>query len=92
MFGLSLLADWDRGHMMNGNAGNGWWWLMGIGMLAVVIVTVVVVVWLVTRTAHPAGTAAPSDPNLRARQILGERLARGEIDPAEYQERLSHIT
>jgi uncharacterized membrane protein len=77
---------------MNGNAGNGWWWLMGIGMLAVVIVTVVVVVWIVTRTAHPAGTAASSDPNLRARQILGERLAQGEIDPAEYQERLSHIT
>jgi putative membrane protein len=90
VFGLALFADWDHGRMMN-NAGNGWWWVMGFGMLAIVIAAVVVVVWLVTRTAHP-GAVAPSDPNLRARQILSERLARGEIDPAEYQERLSHIT
>lgn len=92
MIGWAVLADWDHGRMMDNSSPNGWWWLMGLAMLAFVIGAAVLAVWLVTRTAHPAGGAAPADPNLRARQILGERLARGEIDPTEYQERLSHLT
>ena len=86
----ALLADWDDGRMMHHNDGNGWW-VMGLVMLVAVIAAVVLIVWLVTRTAHPHGAGAPGDPNLRARQILAERLARGEIDPAEYQERLTHL-
>jgi putative membrane protein len=90
MIGM-LLVGWDHGRMMDNGGGNGWWWAMGMGMLLLVIAAVAVV-WLVARSTHPANAATPRDPNLSARQILGERLARGEIDPAEYQERLSHIT
>lgn len=92
MIGWRVLADWDHGRMMDNNAGNGWWWVMGFGMLAIVIAAVVLIVWLVIRTSDPMATAPPADPNVGARKILGERLARGEIDPSEYQERLSHIT
>ena len=92
MIGWATLADWDHGRMMDNGGANGWWWMMGLAMLAIAIVAVVLVVWLITRAAHPTAGAAPADPNLSARQILGERLARGEIDPTEYQERLSHLT
>jgi putative membrane protein len=89
----ALLADWDDGRMMDHGNGAGWWWLMGVIMLAVVIAIGVLIAWLVTRTVqHPAGGAPPSDASYGARKILAERLARGEIDPAEYQERLSHLT
>ncbi len=91
MIGWALLADWDDGRMMGHGGGNGWWWVMFLGML-VIAVAVVIVVWLATRSATPTGVAAPGDPNTGARKILGERLARGEIDPAEYQDRLSHLT
>jgi putative membrane protein len=84
-----LLTDWDHGGMMDG--GNGWRWLIGFGMLVVLIAALVLVVWAITRATMANAAPAPRDPNLSARQILGERLARGEIDPAEYQERLSHL-
>jgi putative membrane protein len=90
MTGWMLLADWDNDRMMN-HTGAGWWWLMGLLMLVMLIATVVLVVWLVTRAGNTAGHVPPSDPTARAREILAERLARGEIDPGEYQERLSHL-
>jgi len=91
MIGFALLADWDNGRMMDHGNGAGWWWAMGFVMLVLVVAAVVLIVWLVTRTTHPQDGAPPGDPNLGARQILAERLARGEIDPAEYQDRLSHL-
>ncbi len=90
MIGLAWLAEWDNGRMMD-HQGTGWWWVMGIFMLVALIAVVVLIVWLVTRTTHPSGASFPHDPNVGARQILAERLARGEIEPAEYQERLSHL-
>lgn len=87
----AVLADWDNGRMMDNSSGNGRWWLMGLAMLIVIVAAVVLIVWLITRTSRQSAPP-PGDPNLAARQILGERLARGEIEPAEYQERLSHIT
>jgi putative membrane protein len=90
MLGWVMLADWDNGRMMDHGGGTAWWWLMGVVMLAVLVAAVAITVWLVTRTAH-ATNVAPGDPNFGAKQILAERLARGEIDPAEYQERLSHL-
>lgn len=86
-----VIGHWGNSRMMDNNGGNGWWWLMGLGMLTVAIVAVVLVVWLIARTARVAGSESPRDPNLGAKQILNERLARGEIDSAEYQERLSQI-
>ena len=91
MIGWALLADWDDGRMMGNGGGNGWWWVMFLGML-MFAVAVVVVVWLATRSAAPVHFDAPGDPNVGARKILGERLARGEIDATEYQDRLSQLT
>jgi putative membrane protein len=87
----ALLADWDNGRMMDHQNGMGWWWLVGLLVLGVLIATVVLVIWLVTRAGRPGGPTTASDPTSRGREILAERLARGEIDPAEYQERLSHL-
>lgn len=36
-------------------------------------------------------TAVPSSPTAGAEQILAERLARGEIDPDEYRQRLDAL-
>jgi putative membrane protein len=89
LIGSKLLADWDHGRMMN-HGGTGWW-PMALLMLLAVIATVVLVVWLVTRTGSGSSHVPVRDPNSRAREILAERLARGEIEPPEYQERLSHL-
>lgn len=44
------------------------------------------------RTAHTAATAAAAaDPGVRARSILAERFARGEIDEEEYHGRLAAL-
>jgi putative membrane protein len=89
MTSLVLLADWDDGRMMDNGNGTGWW-VMALFVVVMAVAAIVLIVWFATRTAHPQGSP-PGDPNLRARQILAERLARGEIDPAEYQERLAHL-
>jgi putative membrane protein len=95
MIAWTLLADLDDHGMMDGGHNWGWMWLWGVVMLAVVVAVVVLVVWLVSRTAGSptagVGPVPPTDPNWRAREILGERLARGEIDAEEYQTRLSHL-
>ena len=91
MLRFVVLADWDHGRMMDHGGGTGWWWLVGVATLAALFAVVALIVWLVTRTAH-ATNVTPDDPNFGAKQILSERLARGEIDPAEYRERLSHLS
>jgi len=77
-----LLADAGDGwgHM---GRGDGWMWLWGALMMAFWIVVVGLVVLWVTRANR---TPAP-DPHGRAREILSERLARGEITLDEYRER-----
>jgi putative membrane protein len=80
---LAVLAQaqrWD-GRMMGGW---GWMWLVGLlSMLALVVV----VVWAVTRSGS---TNRPNPPS-RAREILDERYARGEISTEEYRERLDTL-
>lgn len=41
--------------------------------------------------AEPTVGVEPTVPNQRAREILAERYAAGEIDAAEYEERLRRI-
>jgi putative membrane protein len=75
----------DRGDMDNG--GGHWWaWLIGLGVLALLIVFVV---WMVTRLTQPksASSAAPQSSRPSAEEVLGDRLARGEIDEDEYRRR-----
>lgn len=78
------MGHMEWGHM-GGGTGWGWSWLLlallliGVGVLAVVLVRV-----LGSRGGPPSATGGRS----RARQILDERFALGEIDGAEYDERI----
>jgi putative membrane protein len=79
----ALLDPWDH----HGWGGAGWMWLWGGLMMLFWVALVAAVVWFVaTRSgARPAG---PAD---RAREILAERYARGDITGDEYRERLDTL-
>lgn len=68
-------------------AGGGWPWPWGLIMLVLWVALIVAVVWLVIRAAR---SRAPSGMD-RAREILAERYARGEITTEEYRERLEQL-
>lgn len=70
--------DWSHGA--------GWWLWWPIGM-ALWLVIAGLVVWLLLRRAH-RHEPSPLD---RARTILAERYARGEIDSDEFQQRMDHL-
>lgn len=82
---------WENGH--------GWGWAgMAAGMTffwVLLIVTIVVTVaWTVRGTgpAPSAGREAARAATVRdARSVLDHRLARGEIDVAEYESRLAAL-
>lgn len=92
--------------MMGWYEGTGWgtWLVMVLVMVAFWTLVVVGLVTLLRWTASPrpatprpatprpgtAGTGGPSAPD-PARAVLDERLARGEIDEAEYRSRLATL-
>ena len=85
-----ILADTNSqeywGHM--GGWGGGWMWLWGVAMMALFVV---LIVWgLRAGTATSLHPPAP-EPVDRARGILAERYAKGELDTAEYRERESEL-
>jgi putative membrane protein len=68
------------GHM---NAG-GWLLMTAFWILVVVVVTIVIVRLLSSRPLA-------ADDTGRAREILADRFARGEIETEEYRERLNEL-
>ena len=70
---------------MNG-WGGGWMWLWGVAMMAGFVA---LIVWLARANSGPS--VAPRDPTERAREILAERFAKGELSSDEYRERVSHL-
>jgi len=87
-----------NGYGMNG--GMGWGWIFGLITIIGIVLLVVLVVRVIgggirrgPSSARAADVAepAPSTGRSRARQILTERYARGEIDTAEYEERLRNL-
>ena len=83
-----ILSQTDGWSHMNG-WGGGWMWLWGVAMMTLFVV---LIVWLI-RAAGTDSTGVPArrDPTDRAREILGERLAKGELSPEEYRERVSEL-
>ncbi|KQX65738.1 SHOCT domain-containing protein [Angustibacter sp. Root456] len=91
---------WDHmDDMMDGrHMGGASWWPLWWVLLMLVVVAVVALVVLSTRprTTPPAAPPVPptahgsptTDP---AEALLRERFARGEIDQAEYDERLARL-
>jgi putative membrane protein len=63
----------------------GWFWLWGGLMMLFWAVVIAVVVWFIVRSVHRSSSGS------RAREILDERLARGEITVEEYRERRAHM-
>ncbi len=86
--GLLATINDDRWDHMDG-WGGGWMWLWGIAMMALFVV---LIVWLVrASTGNGAPSAPPKDPTDRAREILAERYARGELTTEEYRERVEQL-
>lgn len=70
-------------------------WGGAVAMTLVLIALIALVAWAVymtvqTRRGPGAGPRAHAQP-AGAEAILAERLARGEIDPQEYRDRLSAL-
>jgi putative membrane protein len=84
---VGALGQSRYGMMDDGPGGNGWMWLWAALMVVIVVALIGLGVWAITRIPRPA---APQ-PHDRAREILAERLARGEITPDEYRERMQHL-
>ncbi len=78
--------------MMGGAHGMGWGGMVwGWVFVAVLVVGVVLlVIALVRGWSGGRGSLRPHGRG-RAREILDERYARGEIDTAEYQDRLQQL-
>ena len=79
--------------MMNGYAISGWGWLlMTLGMLGFWALVAVVTVALLRRPGQPHQQPQPDQqPRPNPEEVLAERLARGEIDPDEYRQRLQTL-
>jgi putative membrane protein len=73
--------------MMNGYAMSGWGWLlMTLGMLGFWALVAVLALALLRRPGPP-DQQPPPNPE----EVLAERLARGELDPDEYRQRLQTL-
>ncbi len=82
---LQILGDTYGGHM--DGWGGGWMWLWGALMMVLVAITIV----LLVRAATSGPRSNASSGTDRARSILAERYARGELTTEEYRERLDHL-
>jgi putative membrane protein len=76
-----LTAAVDAQRWMDGDHMDGWGWVMGIGMLLVLVLIVALVFFLVRESGRNSG----SGPG--AQDALDHRFARGEIDEDEYRKR-----
>jgi putative membrane protein len=88
LYTLLGTANDDRWDHMDG-WGGGWMWLWGIAMMALFVV---LIVWLVRAATDGQVSSGPrSNPTDRAREILAERYARGELTTEEYRERAEQL-
>lgn len=80
---LAQPGPWSDGEPWD----NGWWVVWRIGMLLFWLVVIGFAFWWFRR----AGRRRQPSGAERARDILAERFARGEITADEYHERLEQI-
>lgn len=73
--------------MMGNGFGMGWGWLWGLLLIGGVVLVVIVGV----RTLGGGVSRADTPGRGRAREVLDERYARGELTTEEYRERLQAL-
>jgi putative membrane protein len=69
------------------NGSWGWW---GPGLIFMIF-CMVMMVWMMSHGHHPHRDQSQRHTPDEAERILGERLARGEIDTEEYERRLAAL-
>ncbi|MFE2012877.1 SHOCT domain-containing protein [Streptomyces sp. NPDC059491] len=75
-----------------GDGMDGWgWFAMSVGTVLFRGLLITVAVILLRTMGRPAERPSGSRPTTSAEQILGERLARGEIDEEEFRRRLTAL-
>jgi putative membrane protein len=67
--------------------GGGWGWLWGPIALLLWAGLIATVVWFTARSARPRERSGAD----RAKEVLAERYARGELTTDEYRERLEQL-
>lgn len=83
LYNLTTQFAYHRGEW--GHAGSMWWWGPLIPVLWIAFMATVI--WFVARTLRPRERSGFD----RAREILAERYARGELTGDEYRERLDQL-
>ncbi len=81
-----LLTQWLADPGWHGPHGGGPGALIGLIVLLLIAALVATVVWLATRGARRERSGTD-----RAKDVLAERYARGEISSDEYTERLNNL-
>jgi len=81
-----LVAFGGDGWRLGWGRGGGWAWLWG-PILLLWVALIATVVWFVARGVRPRERAGVD----RARDLLAERYARGELTTEEYRERLEQL-
>jgi putative membrane protein len=79
--------------MMNGYAMSGWGWLlMTLGLFGFWALVAVFALALLQRPGQPDQQPPPDQqPRQNPEEVLALRLARGELDPEEYRQRLQTL-
>ena len=80
--------------MMGSGSGMGWMWVIGLLLIVGLVLLVVAVVRAVGGGVHRevSPTRANDRPGRsRARELLDQRYARGELTTEEYQERVTAL-
>ena len=77
-----MVHDWNDG-------GYGWWWL--IPMMAFMVGFGVAVIVILARATHPEDAGERSVRPANPEDVLAQRFATGEIDAAEYKERVETL-
>ena len=81
--------------MMGAGSGMGWMWIFGLLLLIGIVLVVVVVVRAVgggvRREDYSTRADGGRSGRSRAREVLDERYARGELTTEEYRERLTAL-
>jgi putative membrane protein len=79
--------------MMNGYAMSGWGWLLiTLGLFGFWALVAVFALALLQRPGQPDQQPPPDQqPRQNPEEVLALRLARGELDPEEYRQRLQTL-